>query len=110
MDERAAKLLEIARAAGEEEKAAELVEDIAFLEQRLQELRRLPFLRIDPNNPERQKPTPASRQYKELLQQYNNSLKLFCKMCGDLKEDEAESPLRAWLNGRNKRERLESGQ
>lgn len=100
MNERAAKLLEIARAAGEEEKAAELVEDIAFLEQRLQELRRLPFLRIDPNNPERQKPTPAARQYKELLQQYNNSLKLFCKMCGDLKEDEAESPMRAWLNAR----------
>lgn len=100
MNERAAKLLEIARAAGEEEKAAELVEDIAFLEQRLQELRRLPFLRIDPNNPDRQKPTPASRQYKELLQQYNNSLKLFCKMCGDLKEDEAESPLRAWLKAR----------
>lgn len=102
MDERAAKLLEIARAAGEEEKAAELVEDIAFLEQRLQELRRLPFLRIDPNNPERQKPTPASRQYKDLLQQYNNSLKLFCKMCGDLKEDEAESPLRTWLKNREK--------
>ena len=39
-----------------------------------------------------------------ILQQYNNSLKLFCKMCGDLKEDEAESPLRKWLNGRKKRE------
>lgn len=102
MSERAAKLLEIARAAGEEEKAAELVEDIAFLEQRLQELRRLPFLRIDPNNPERQRPTPASRQYKELLQQYNNSLKLFCKLCGDLREEEAESPLRAWLKNREK--------
>ena len=102
MSERAAKLLEIARAAGEEEKAAELVEDIAFLEQRLQELRRLPFLRIDPNNQERQRPTPASRQYKELLQQYNNSLKLFCKLCGDLREEEAESPLRAWLKSREK--------
>lgn len=102
MSERAAKLLEIARAAGEEEKAAELVEDIAFLEQRLQELRRLPFLRIDPNNTERQRPTPASRQYKELLQQYNNSLKLFCKLCGDLREEEAESPLRAWLKSREK--------
>jgi hypothetical protein len=102
MNERAAKLLEIARAAGEEEKAAELVEDIAFLEQRLQELRRLPFLRVDPNNPERQRPTLASRQYKELLQQYNNSLKLFRKLCGDLREEEAESPLRAWLKNREK--------
>ena len=100
MTERAAELLKIATANGEEEKARELVEDIDFLEQRLQELRRLPFLRIDPNNPERQKPTPAARQYKELLQQYNNSLKLFCKLCGDLKEEEAESPLRAWLKER----------
>lgn len=108
MTERAAKLLEIAKAAGEEEKAAELVEDIAFLEQQLKELRRLPFLRVDPNNPERQRPTPASRQYKELLQQYNNSLKLFCKLCGDMKEDEAESPLRAWLNGRRKSGQVES--
>lgn len=100
MTERAAELLKIATANGEEEKARELVEDIDFLEQRLQELRRLPFLRIDPKNPERQKPTPAARQYKELLQQYNNSLKLFCKLCGDLKEEEAESPLRAWLKER----------
>ena len=100
MTERAAELLKIATANGEEEKARELVEDIDFLEQRLQELRRLPFLRIDPNNPERQKPTPAARQYKELLQQYNNSLKLFCKLCGDLKEEEAESPLRSWLKER----------
>lgn len=102
MNDRAQKLLEIARTAGEEEKAAELVEDIAFLELRLQELRKLPFLRIDPNNPERQRPTPASRQYKELLQQYNNSLKLFCKLCGDLREEESESPLRAWLKSREK--------
>ena len=102
MNERAAKLREIARAAGEEEKAAELVEDIAFLEQTLKALRRLPFLRVDPNNTERQRPTPGSRQYKELLQQYNNSLKLFCKLCGDLREEEAESPLRAWLKNREK--------
>ena len=100
MTERAAELLKIAAANGEEEKARELVEDIDFLEQRLQELRRLPFLRIDPNNPERQKPTPAARQYKEMLQQYTNSLKLFMKICGELEEEEMESPLRAWLNQR----------
>lgn len=100
MTKRAAELLKIAAANGEEEKARELAEDIDFLEQRLQELRRLPFLRIDPKNPERQKSTPAARQYKELLQQYNNTLKLFLKLCGDLKEEEAESPLRAWLRER----------
>lgn len=102
MTERAAELLKIAAANGEEEKARELVEDLAFLEERLQELRRLPFLKIDANNPERQKATPAARQYKELLQQYNNSMKLFMKICGDLNEEEVESPLRAWANARKR--------
>lgn len=102
MTERAAELLKIAAANGEEEKARELAEDIDFLEQRLQELRRLPFLRVDPKNPERQKSTPAARQYKELLQQYNNSMKLFMKICGDIAEDEVESPLRAWANSRRR--------
>ena len=102
MTERAAELLAIAKAKGDESQARELVEDIDFLEQRLQELRRLPFLRVDPKNPERQKSTPAARQYKELLQQYNNSMKLFMKICGDIAEDEVESPLRAWANSRRR--------
>lgn len=102
MTERAAELLAIAKAKGDESQARELVEDIDFIEQRLQELRRLPFLRVDPKNPERQKSTPAARQYKELLQQYNNSMKLFMKICGDIAEDEVESPLRAWANSRRR--------
>lgn len=102
MTERAEELLQIAKAKGDEPKARQLVEDIAFLEERLQELRRLPFLRIDPNNPERQKSTPAARQYRELLQQYNNSMKLFMKICGDINDEEVESPLRAWANARKR--------
>lgn len=99
-DERVKQLLEIARSRGAEDQAAELVEDIAFIEEQMQKLRTLPFLRIDPNNPERQKGTAAAKQYKDLLQQYNNSLKLFLKMCGDLEEDEVESPLRAWAKAK----------
>ena len=95
-------LLAIARAKGDEATARQLCEDLAFLEERLAELRRLPFLRVDPKNPERQKSTPAARQYKELLQQYNNSMKLFMKICGDIAEDEVESPLRAWANSRRR--------
>lgn len=93
-------LLAIARAKGDEATARQLCEDIAFLEERLAELRRLPHLKVDPKNTERQKATPAARQYKEMLQQYTNSLKLFMKICGELDEEEIESPLRAWLNQR----------
>lgn len=81
-------------------KAAQLVDELVFIEERLTELRKLPFLAINPKNPMQQKATPASRQYKELLQQYNNSLRLLLRMAGDLGDSEEESPLRAWIKSR----------
>ena len=84
----------------ESRKAARLIEEIAFLEDRLAELKKLPFMKIHPKDPARMKSTPASRQYKEYLQQYNNSLKLFLKLCGDLGDTEEESPLRKWLKSK----------
>ena len=38
----------------------------------------------------------AARQYREMVQQYNNSLKLLLKISGDLGEVEEDSPLRQW--------------
>lgn len=94
-------LLELAASAGGEDKARQLCEDLAFLEEQLQTLKKLPFLKIDKNDPSKQKSTPAAKQYKELLQQYNNALKLLCKICGDFDDtDEDDSPLRQWLKRR----------
>ena len=47
-----------------------LIDDVVFLEERLEELRRLPFIRVNPKNDADQKATPAAKQYKEFLQQY----------------------------------------
>ena len=86
---------------GEDVKASRLVDEIIFIEGRLEELRKLPFIAVNPKNPAQQKATPASKQYKELLQQYNNSLRLLYHLSGDLGgEQEEESPLRAWLRSR----------
>ena len=82
-------------------KAAQLVDEIVFIEDQLKELKKLPFISVNPNNPMQQKATPASKQYKELLQQYNNSLRLLLRMSGDMGEIEEESPLRKWVKGRN---------
>ena len=73
-----------------------LVADVVFLEAHLEDLRKLPFIRVNPKNPMQQKPTPAARQYKEMLQQYNNCVKI---LTGVLRRDipEEESPLRQWL-------------
>ena len=86
---------------GEDVKASQLVDEIIFIEGRLEELRKPPFIAVNPKNPAQQKATPASKQYKELLQQYNNSLRLLYHLSGDLGgEQEEESPLRAWLRSR----------
>lgn len=102
MDKREQELKEIIRATGKDNdiKAAKLINEVVFLEDRLAELRRLPFIKVDPDNPMRQKATPASKQYKEMLQQYNNSLRLLFRIAGDLGESESESPLRKWLKER----------
>lgn len=76
-----------------------MIDDVVFLEEQLQALRKLPFIRVNPKDPALQKPTPAAKQYKELLQQYNNCIKI---LTGVLRKDapEEESPLRAFLKAR----------
>lgn len=78
---------------------APLIDDVVFLEDQLQNLRKLPFIRVNPSDPSQQKATPAAKQYKELLQQYNNCIKI---LTGILRKDaaEEESPLRAYLKSR----------
>ena len=76
-----------------------LIDDVIFIEDQLQALRKLPFIKVHPDFPELQKATPAAKQYKELLQQYNNCIKI---LTGILRKDapEEESPLRAFLESR----------
>lgn len=84
-----------------ETKAEQLVDEIVFVEDKLVELKKLPFISVNPANPSKQKSTPAARLYKELSQQYNNNLKLLLRIVGDIGgEKDGESPLRAWVKGR----------
>ena len=76
-----------------------LVDDVVFLEERLENLRKLPLLEVHPSDNSRQRSTPSSKLYKELLQQYNNCLKLIAvKAGGD--DSEEESPLRKFAKER----------
>ena len=81
---------------------APLIDDVVFLEDLLQSLRKLPFIRVNPNDPTQQKATPAAKQYKEMLQQYNNCVKI---LTGILRKDasEEDSPLRAFLQARKEK-------
>ena len=81
-------------------KASQLIEEIIFLEDQMEILRGLPFIKINPKNNMQQKATPAAKMYKETLQQYNNSLRLLFRLTGDMGESEEDSPLRRWIKSR----------
>lgn len=72
-----------------------LIDELLFMESQLDTYKNLPQIRIDPNNPERQKATPAAKLYKETLQQYTNVVKVLAH-CSDQNVDDEESPLRKW--------------
>lgn len=76
-----------------------LVDEILYLEEQLEMLRKLPKIRVNPQNPEQQKATPAAKLYKEYLQQYLNAIKVLCKATGTDESNE-ESPLRKWVKQR----------
>ena len=87
---------ELLKLAGDDATLIELVSKMLFLEKRLEELEKLPFIKVNPNNPAQQKATPAAKQYKELLQQYTNCIKILSR-AGNVDDTEEESPLRKWV-------------
>lgn len=74
-----------------------LVDEMVYLEEELDKLRKLPKLRVHPTDPSKQKPTPAAKLYKEFLQQYTNVVKVLLRATRTDEADE-ESPLRKWTN------------
>lgn len=59
-----------------------LVDRMLYLEERLFELEQLPFIKIHPDDPTKQKELPARKMYIPLLQQYNLVLKTILKLVG----------------------------
>lgn len=60
----------------EKELIGPLIEQVLFLEQRMFELQKLPFIKINPKNPMMQKVTPAAKLYKECMQSYMNAIRI----------------------------------
>ena len=83
------------------ELVSSVIDDVVFLEERLTELKKLPFIEVNPKNPMKQRSTPASKLYKEFLQQYINCIKMLEYVIYKekrLEGDEVEeSPLRKWF-------------
>ena len=73
-----------------------LIKEMVYLEGYLDELRALPKIKVDPENEQRQKATPAAKLYKEYLQQYVNVVKVIQKATGADGEGD-DSPLSKWM-------------
>ena len=88
------------------ELVSSVIDDIVFLEEKLEELKKLPFIQVNPSNTMQQRSTPAAKQYKEFLQQYINCVKVIESIIyrdKRLDNDEAEeSPLRKWFRENGK--------
>lgn len=77
-----------------------LIDKMLFLEAQLENLEKLPMIKVHPENPELQKATPAAKLYKEFLQQYTNIIKVISHAVGDITNEE-DSPLRKWVKSRH---------
>lgn len=53
-----------------------LLDEVVFLEEKMIELRKLPFVSVHPTNPSLQKTTPAAKLYKECTQSYFNAVRI----------------------------------
>ena len=82
---------------GDDPLMGHLVGEMLELEKQMDYLRTLPKIKVHPNDPSRQRATPAAKLYKESLQQYTNIIRILMRATGTDIEDD-ESPLRKWFN------------
>lgn len=78
-----------------------LIDEAVYLETQLTELKKYPFIKFHPSNPNLQKVTAAGKQYREYLQTYCNIVDKLCRVYSNEESEEA-SPLRAFLEKVNK--------
>lgn len=76
---------------------SELVNEIFFLEMQLKDLKKYPFIKVHPKDSSIQKQTVAGKQYKELLQQYNNCIKVLLSSLSIGQNEENDSVVRQWM-------------
>lgn len=53
-----------------------LIGEVVFLEEKMAELKKLPFVHVHPKNKSLQKTTPAAKLYKECSQSYMNAIRI----------------------------------
>lgn len=76
-----------------------LIDEVIFIEGNLEDLKKLPFIAVNPKNPQQQRYTVAYKQYKELFQQYTGAVKILLGVVED-KTEGKDSPLQQYFKRR----------
>ena len=74
-----------------------LIDEAAFLEEQMQDLKKYPHIKFHPTNPNLQKVTAAGKQYREYLQTYTNIIDKLCRIYGKEEAGDDDSPLREYF-------------
>lgn len=57
-----------------------LIDEAVFLEAKMKDLRKLPFIRVNPKDNSKQEATRAAKLYKELSQSYMNAIRILASL------------------------------
>ena len=79
---------------GERTVIDKLLTEAVFLEERLEDLRKLPFIEVHPKRPELQRATAAARQYKECAATYSNIIRILINVLRKTDTDEQNELLK----------------
>ena len=71
-----------------------LLDEVVFLEERMSELKKLPFVSVNPKNPAQQRMTPAAKLYKECTQSYMNAIRILCSLLHKIESSAQDDLLR----------------
>ena len=71
-----------------------LLDEVVFLEDKMTELKKLPFINVHPKNSSLQKTTSAAKLYKECSQSYMNAIRILCSMLHKVESSAQDDLLR----------------
>lgn len=65
-----------------------LIDEVIHIESVLDDLKKLPPIRVHPKDPSRQEVTPAGKLYKDYMAQYMNAVRILCSLLRNSAGDE----------------------
>lgn len=83
----------------EQELIQPLLDEVVFLETKMTDLRKLPFIVTNPKNNSQQRKTEAAKLYKECSQSYMNAIRILSSLIHKVEGGE-DDPVEEFLKGR----------